>query len=147
MKAVTQETFGGPEVLHLVDIPEPAPRAGRARVRVTAAAVNPVDVAARVGWLRPFMPDLEPPFVVGSDFAGTVLDGDGPYPPGTRVAGLAPWFVTYEGTYAEVISVDPAWLARIPDAIDDVSAASVPLSSQTASQSLDLLGLQASHRC
>jgi NADPH:quinone reductase-like Zn-dependent oxidoreductase len=143
MKAINQETFGGPEVLQLVDIPEPAPRPGRARVRVAATAVNPVDVAARAGWLRPFMPDLEPPFVLGSDFAGTVLDGDGPYPPGTRVAGLAPWFVTHEGTYAEIISVDPAWLARIPDAIDDVSAASVPLTSQTASQSLDLLGLRA----
>ena len=143
MKAIDQETFGGPDVLRLVEIPEPAPRPGRARVRVTAAAVNPVDLAARAGWLRPFMPELEPPFVVGSDFAGTVLDGDGPYPAGTRVAGLAPWFVTHEGTYAEVISVDPAWLAPIPDALDDVSAASVPLSAQTASQSLDLLGLQA----
>jgi NADPH:quinone reductase-like Zn-dependent oxidoreductase len=143
MKAINQETFGGPEVLQLVDIPEPAPRPGRARVRVTAAAVNPVDVAARAGWLRPFMPDLTPPFVLGSEFAGVVIDGDGPYPPGTRVAGLAPWYTTHEGTYAEVISVDPAWLARIPDALDDVTAASVPLTSQTASQSLDLLGLQA----
>jgi NADPH:quinone reductase len=143
MKAINQETFGGPEVLQLVDIPEPAPRPGRARVRVTAAAVNPVDVAARAGWLRPFMPDLAPPFVLGSDFAGVVIDGDGPYPAGTRVAGLAPWYVTHEGTYAEVISVDPAWLARIPDALDDVAAASIPLTSQTASQSLDLLGLQA----
>jgi len=143
MKTITQESFGGPEVLQLVDIPEPAPRPGRARVRVAAAAVNPVDLAARAGWLRPFMPDLEPPFVLGSDFAGTVIDGDGPYPPGTRVAGLAPWYTTHEGTYAEVISVDPAWLARIPDALDDVTAASVPLTAQTASQSLDLLGLQA----
>jgi NADPH:quinone reductase len=143
MKAINQETFGGPEVLRIVDIPEPAPRPGRARVRVTAAAVNPVDLAARAGWLRPFMPDLAPPFVLGSDFAGVVIDGDGPYPAGTRVAGLAPWFVTHEGTYAEVISVDPAWLARIPDALDDVSAASIPLGSQTASQSLDLLGLRA----
>jgi NADPH:quinone reductase-like Zn-dependent oxidoreductase len=143
MKAINQETFGGPDVLRLVDLLEPAPRPGRARVRVTATAVNPVDLAARAGWLRPFMPDLAPPFVLGSDFAGVVIDGDGPYPAGTRVAGLAPWFVTHEGTYAEVISVDPAWLARIPDALDDVTAASVPLTSQSASQALDLLGLRA----
>jgi len=143
MKAITQDDFGGPEVLRVADIPEPAPQLGRARVRVAAAAVNPVDLAARAGWLRAFMPELAPPFVLGSDFAGTVQDGDGPYPPGTRVAGLAPWFVTHEGTYAEIISVDPAWLAPIPDAIDDVSAASIPLGAETASQSLDLLGLRA----
>ena len=139
MKAVNQETYGGPDVLQVVDIPEPAPQPGRARVRVAATAVNPVDVAARAGWLRPVLPDLEPPFVLGSDFAGVVIDGAGPYPPGTRVAGLAPWYTTQEGTYAEVISVDPAWLARIPDALDDVTAASVPLTAETASQALDLL--------
>jgi NADPH:quinone reductase-like Zn-dependent oxidoreductase len=143
MRAIQQTSFGGPEVLTVADIPEPAPRAGRTRIRVTAAAVNPVDIAARAGWLRAALPDLAPPFIVGSDFAGTVLDGDGPFAPGARVAGLAPWFVTQEGTYAEVISVEPAWLAGIPDPIDDVTAAAVPLSAQSAAQALDLAGVGA----
>jgi NADPH:quinone reductase-like Zn-dependent oxidoreductase len=46
MRAIQQSTFGGSEVLQLVEVPEPAPRAGRVRLRVTAVGVNPADVAA-----------------------------------------------------------------------------------------------------
>jgi len=143
MKAIQQYDFGGPEVLTVTEIPEPEPRAGRVRVRVAATAVNPADLAARAGWLRQALPDLAPPFVVGADLAGTVIDGDGPFAPGTRVAGLAPWFVNQEGTYAEVVSIDPVHLAEIPAGVDDVTAAAVPVTAETAWQALDLAGLTA----
>jgi NADPH:quinone reductase-like Zn-dependent oxidoreductase len=89
------------------------------------------------------MPDLAPPFVIGSDVAGTVLDGDGTFASGTRVAALAPWFLTREGTYAEVVSVDPAWLAEIPASVDDVTAAAAPLVAETGLEALDQVNLQA----
>ncbi|MFF1683074.1 NADP-dependent oxidoreductase [Streptomyces sp. NPDC058256] len=143
MKAIQQYDFGGPEVLTVTEIPEPAPRAGRVRVRVTGTSVNPADLAARAGWLRQVLPDLAPPFILGADLAGTVIDGDGPFVPGTRVAGLAPWFVDQEGTYAEVVSIDPAHLAEIPDEVDDVTAAAVPITAETAWQALELGGLGA----
>lgn len=143
MRAIQQFTFGGPEVLRLVDLPEPAGQPGRVRVRVAAVGVNPADVAARAGWLAGRMPDLALPFTVGSDLAGTVLDGDGPFAPGTRVAALSPWFVTREGTYAEIVSVDPAWLAEIPADVDDVTAAAVPLVAETGIEALDQVDLRA----
>lgn len=140
MRAVQQFEFGGPEVLQLVDLPEPLARPGHVRVRVTAVSVNPVDIAARAGWLTTRLPDLAPPFVLGSDLAGTMIDSDGPFPAGTRVAGLSPWFLHHEGTYAEVVSVDPAWLAEIPPNVDDAVAAAVPLAAETGIEALDRIG-------
>lgn len=43
MKAIGLMRFGGPEVLHVVDLPEPEPHSGEVRIRVYAAAVNPTD--------------------------------------------------------------------------------------------------------
>ena len=51
MKAVIIGSFGGPEVLRIADLPVPHPGTGQVRISVQAAAVNPVDVATRAGWL------------------------------------------------------------------------------------------------
>ena len=51
MKAVVVRRFGGPEVLELADVAVPEPAQGQVRIRVQAAAVNPVDIATRAGWL------------------------------------------------------------------------------------------------
>ena len=51
MKAVIIGSFGGPEALQIADLPVPHPGTGQVRIRVQAAAVNPVDVATRAGWL------------------------------------------------------------------------------------------------
>jgi NADPH:quinone reductase len=51
MKAVVIDRFGGPEVLQIAELDVPEPAAGQVRVRVQAAAVNPVDIATRAGWL------------------------------------------------------------------------------------------------
>ncbi|PRY30775.1 NADP-dependent oxidoreductase [Pseudosporangium ferrugineum] len=143
MKAIQQQGYGDPDVLALAEVDEPPARPGRVRVRVTAAAVNPFDLAVRSGRMRAVLPDLAPPFIPGSDFAGTVIDGDGGFRPGARVAGLIPWLATREGAYAETISVDPAWLAAVPAGLDDVRAAAVPLAAQTARQALGLAGARA----
>lgn len=49
MKAVIIGSFGGPEALQIADLPVPHPGTGQVRIRVQAAAVNPVDVATRAG--------------------------------------------------------------------------------------------------
>ena len=51
MKAVVIHRFGGPEVLEVAELDAPEPMAGQVRIHVQAAAVNPVDIATRAGWL------------------------------------------------------------------------------------------------
>jgi NADPH:quinone reductase-like Zn-dependent oxidoreductase len=49
MKAIGLTEFGGPEVLKVVDLPDPQPAPGEVRIRVHAAAVNPADITFRTG--------------------------------------------------------------------------------------------------
>jgi NADPH2:quinone reductase len=77
MRACVIDRFGGPDELHLAEVPMPKPAAGEALVRVAYASVNPADWKCREGWLAPF---FEPrfPFIVGFDAAGVVAAvGDG----------------------------------------------------------------------
>jgi NADPH:quinone reductase len=70
MKAVGFSEFGGPEVLRLVTLPVPSPGPDEVRVRVTAAAVNPTDLAFRSGAHRSMPAGVVPPYVPGMDLAG-----------------------------------------------------------------------------
>jgi NADPH:quinone reductase len=131
--------FGGPEVLQVAERPEPAAGSGEVRVRVRASTINPVDTAARAGYLTPLFPQVEPPFVAGWDFAGTLLDAAAGLPAGQPVAGMVPWLDTLRGTNAEVITVDPGWFAPVPDGVDLAEAASLGMNALTARQALDLV--------
>ncbi|MBP2583114.1 NADPH:quinone reductase-like Zn-dependent oxidoreductase [Streptomyces sp. PvR006] len=145
MRVVEVTAYGGPEVLRMARRPEPEAGAvpGMVRVRLKAAGVNQADLRIRAGLYADAVGDLKPPFVLGTDFAGKLLDPAPGMEPGARVAGHIPWYelLTGEGTYAEVIWVDPQWLAVIPDDVEFTVAASVPLASDTAQQGLDRLGL------
>ncbi|MBT2440701.1 NADP-dependent oxidoreductase [Streptomyces sp. ISL-36] len=144
MRVVEVTAYGGPEVLRMARRPEPEPGEipGRVRVRLKAASVNQEDLKIRSGGRAAALGDLMPPFVLGSDFAGTLLDPVAGLPAGTRVAGFVPWMETGgQGTYAEIILVEPEWLAPIPDDVDFTAAASLPLSSLTARQAIDHMGL------
>ncbi|WP_055602513.1 NADP-dependent oxidoreductase [Streptomyces aureus] len=147
MRVVEVTAYGGPEVLRMARRPEPVAGdvPGRVRVRLKAAGVNQADVRIRAGLYAGAVGDLKPPFVLGTDFAGKLLDPVPGMAEGTRVAGYINWYeeLTGEGTYAEVVWVDPAWLAPIPDDVDFTAAASVPLASATAQQGLDRLALPA----
>jgi NADPH:quinone reductase-like Zn-dependent oxidoreductase len=131
MRVIEVRQFGGPEVLALVDRPEPAVAANEVLVRVRASTVNPVDRAVRAGRI----PNLSAPVVLGWDFAGTV--------DGRPVVGMVPWFVARRGTNAEFVAVQHDWFVPLSEGVDPVAAATVPLSGQTAKQALDLLGVQA----
>ena len=134
MRAVRQHTLGGPEVLVVEEVPKPEPAPTEVLVRVAAAGVNPVDWKVRVGG------GLlgEPPFTVGWDMAGTVEEvgfGVTWLAPGDRVFGM-PRFPREAACYAEYVVSPSRQLARIPEVLADVEAASVPLAGLTAWQSL-----------
>lgn len=130
MRVVEVTAYGGPEVLRMARRPEPEAGAvpGKVRVRLKAAGVNQADLRIRAGRYADAVGDLRPPFVLGTDFAGRLLDPVPGMPPGARVAGFVPWFemLTGDGTYAEVIWAAPEWLAPIPDDVDFTVAASLP---------------------
>ena len=91
-RAVIYETFGGPEVLELRDVPEPHAGPGEVRVRVAAAGLNPMDwgIASRPEAAARF--GITVPSGFGSDFAGVVDEaGDGAtgFALGDRVYGGA----------------------------------------------------------
>jgi NADPH2:quinone reductase len=78
MRAAGVTEFGGPEALHLVDVPAEPLGAGQVRVRVTAAAVNPTDTYARNGTYAGRDPVKEFPYVPGMDVAGVLTEiGEG----------------------------------------------------------------------
>ncbi|MFI5687662.1 zinc-binding alcohol dehydrogenase family protein [Streptomyces sp. NPDC051636] len=141
MRALEVTAFGTPDVLRLVHRPDPEPRPGTVRVRIHATIVNPVDCWVRRGTMANRTPNLSFPFTLGFDIAGTVLDDTDVFTAGQRVIGLYPWFVegTGKGANAEIIHADPRWLAPLPDSVDWATAATVPLNSLTARQSLYLL--------
>jgi NADPH:quinone reductase-like Zn-dependent oxidoreductase len=72
MRAVGFTEFGGPEVLGIVTLPVLSPGPGQVRVRVTAAAVNPTDLAFRAGAHRSVPAGMQPPYVPGMDLAGVI---------------------------------------------------------------------------
>jgi NADPH:quinone reductase-like Zn-dependent oxidoreductase len=134
MRAIRQERLGGPDVLELVTVPRPEPRATEVLVRVRAAGVNPVDWKTRAtgGQLG------SPPFVLGWDVAGTVEAvgaGVTRFAVGDRVFGM-PAFPFEAGCYAEYVTARSRELVAVPDGLSDVEAAALPLSSLIAWQSL-----------
>ena len=97
MKAIVVEECGGPEVLRLKEVPDPAAGAGEVAVRVRAAGVNPVETYQRAG-SQGYAPAL--PFTPGADGAGIVESV------GAGVTAFAPGDKVYiggslTGTYAE----------------------------------------------
>jgi NADPH:quinone reductase-like Zn-dependent oxidoreductase len=137
MRAITQDTFGGPEVLRLADVPRPDPWPTEVLVRVRAAGVNPVDWKTRRGAGMAAILG-EPPFVLGWDVSGVVESvgfGVTSLAVGDEVYGM-PWFPRQAGAYAQYVTAPSRQFARKPASIDHVRAAAVPLAALTAWQVL-----------
>lgn len=139
MRALRYDRYGPPDVLKLVEIDEPVPRAGELKVRVGAASLNPLDVKIRAGHTR-LLPMFErPPRGTGVDFAGVVVGTGGGdvrgYFPGARVFGAASPF-RRDGTFAEFVCVRPSDVAPTPSSLDDEHAAALPVAGGTAVQAL-----------
>ncbi len=132
MKAIRIEQYGGPEVMRYVDIEVPEPNAGEVLVKVAAAGVDPVDYKIRQGH---FLGEDKLPRTLGRELAGTVArlgEGVSGLQPGDRVFGM----IGDDGGYAEYACIAAANLASVPQAMDLVNAAGVPLAAHTAWQAL-----------
>ncbi|MFE7572673.1 NADP-dependent oxidoreductase [Streptomyces sp. NPDC057539] len=137
MRAITQDTFGGPEVLRLAEQARPQPLPTEVQVRVHAAGVNPVDWKTRAGGGMAGVLG-EPPFVLGWDVSGVVAEvGFGVHTlrVGDEVYGM-PWFPRQAGGYAEYVTAPARQFARKPASLGHDRAAAVPLAALTAWQSL-----------
>lgn len=146
-RAIRFHEFGGTEVLRLERVPVPKPAEGEVCVRTVAAAVNPKDCLVRKGKFEK-MTGTDFPFGVGHDFAG-VIDAVGPgvtdLQPGDRVFGMTNGMVGR--TYADHVALPRAECAEVPEAVDLVHAAGVPLAALTALQALrDLAGVRVGRR-
>jgi len=145
MKAIRIHSYGGPEVLQYEDVPRPVLDDDDVLIKVHAAGVNPVDWKIRQGYMEKM---LTLPLIPGWDVAGVIEEkgrsvmhfdiGDSVY---SRPA------IFRNGAYAEYIAVKASEVAMMPQTIDYVQAAAVPLAGLTAWQSLfDLAHLKAGQK-
>lgn len=141
MRAAIVERYGPPEVVRVVDVPDPLPRKGRVLVRVHATGVSSGDARIRgasfppgfavpsrlaFGLRRPRQP------ILGGTVAGEVVsvgDGVAGWAPGDRVSAMTGFRL---GTHAELAVVRSKDLVRTPEAVADTDAAGVLFGGTTA---------------
>lgn len=127
MRAAVCPAYGPPEVIRLEDRPSPVPADGEVRVRVRAAAVNYPDVLMVANKYQISVP---PPFIPGSEFAGTIdqiTSGTGDFTVGDLVTGTGMY-----GAFAEEVAVAAAGVSRIPDGLNECTAAAFGVAYRTA---------------
>ncbi|MBB5907234.1 NADP-dependent oxidoreductase [Actinoalloteichus hymeniacidonis] len=145
MKAIGVYRYGGPEALHVLDLPEPQAGPGEVRIRVHAAAVSATDVLLRTGGHAVRMPDRQPPFVPGMDAAGIIdqlgPEVDGRLWVGQRVIAMVLFVGPHGGAYAEQVVVPAASVVPAPKDADFPAASTVLMNALTARLALDELSL------
>jgi NADPH:quinone reductase-like Zn-dependent oxidoreductase len=127
MRAVLLRQTGGPEVLHVEDVPQPELGDGEVLIRVRAASINPIDWKFRRG-----IAPKELPAVLGNDVSGVVEQSraDG-FAEGDAVFGFSP-----RGGYAELAVAPAQAIAKKPAGVSHEQAAALPVSGLTAWQAL-----------
>jgi NADPH:quinone reductase len=117
MRAVQIEEFGGPEVLQVVDLPQPEPADGEVLIEVSRAGINFADTHQRE---NTYLARYEVPLVLGGEVAGTTPDGK-------RVVALL-----RSGGYAEYAVAHEATVFPIPEGVDDGTALALIIQGLTA---------------
>lgn len=144
MRALTYDTFGGNENLHVTEQPKPTPGPGEVLIKVVAAGVNPVDWKVLRGHLQGLMPH-QLPIIPGWDVAGVVeaVGPDAPeFAPGDEVMAYARKDWVHAGTYADYVTFSVRGVARKPAALTWAQAAGLPLAGGAAYRTLQLLDLE-----
>jgi NADPH2:quinone reductase len=140
MRAIRAETFSGYQGLKLIELPKPAITNGKLLVRMTAAGVTPLDHTILSGKFH----GSKPPLILGNEGAGVVEEGGGTeLPAGSRVMFFGAYGAFEDGTYSEWVAVRKEDLCLIPDNVDDVNAAGIPVAYLTGQVALTLAGFQA----
>jgi len=125
MRAIRIDGFGGPEVLRLVELPDPAPGSGQLLVRTEAAGLNFIDVYCRTGlYPNPL------PLVPGMEGAGIVA-GVGPDVTGFREGDRVAWAGIF-GSYADRLLLPAARAIAVPGGVETRTAAALMLQGMTA---------------
>jgi NADPH:quinone reductase-like Zn-dependent oxidoreductase len=130
MKAIVLHQYGGPDKLKYEDVPDPVPAEGEILVRLAATSVNPVDYKMRSGAAAARFP-VEFPGILGRDIAGVVRalgPGASGFAPGDKVIAFG------SKTYAELAVVKATDVAHLPDGLDVVESAALPLVLLTGEQ-------------
>jgi len=125
MKAIQVKQPGGPEVLELVDVPVPEPKANEAVVKLAASGVNFIDVYQREGRYKVLLP-----FVLGQEGAG-VVNAVGSNVTSLKAGDRVAW-TGLLGGYAEYAAVPADRLVAIPAGVTDQQAAAAMLQGMTA---------------
>jgi len=118
MRAVQITRFGGPEVLDVVDLPDPTPGEGQQLYEVSSSGVNFADTHQTED---SYLAKQELPLIPGAEFVGTPAGG------GPRVVGLLPG-----GGYAQQVAASPRLTWPVPDGVTDEQALAVVLQGATA---------------
>ncbi|MGW8377475.1 NADP-dependent oxidoreductase [Streptomyces sp. ODS28] len=137
--AIAFTEYGPAEVLHPLEIAQPAPGPGQVRIAVRTAGVNPLDCKLRSGVLQQVYP-VQFPSVPGLEAAGVVEalgEGVTELLEGDEVLGP-----TLTGAYAESALASAEALVIRPGSLSWEEAAGIPTAAETAYRLLDLLGLQ-----
>jgi len=146
MRALVVRRLDGPDALELMETPLPEPAQGQVRIKVAAAAINPIDLVVASGTaVQAGLTVLREQFGLGWDVAG-VVDATGPgagLPIGTPVIGLADRLGRPLKTHAEYVVLDSTAVTLAPKNVDLVDAATIPLNALTALRALKLLQLTA----
>ncbi|WP_326758967.1 NADP-dependent oxidoreductase [Streptomyces phaeochromogenes] len=138
MKAVQYQSFGGPEVLEVTEVPDPKMFDDLVVVRIEAAALNPADLGFQSGAVDPVV-DFFFPVIPGWDVAGVVEQAGAAtagFRPGDEVIGFVRGQIMHHGTYAEKISAEPRQLVRKPRNLSWAQAAGLPVAGLTAYQAI-----------
>ncbi|TCO45516.1 NADPH:quinone reductase-like Zn-dependent oxidoreductase [Kribbella antiqua] len=144
MRALVARRLEGPDALEVIETPVPEPAAGQVRIKVAAAAVNPVDVAVSTGKVVQYgVTAPREQFGLGWDVAGTIdAIGEGvDLTPGTPVIGLADLLGLPLKTHAEYVVLNADAVAPAPKGLDLTAASTIALNALTALQALKALQL------
>jgi NADPH:quinone reductase-like Zn-dependent oxidoreductase len=146
MQAIGLNEFGGPEVLQVVEVPNPEPGPDELRIRVHAVGVNPTDLTFRAGGRAAQLIGRPGPYIPGVDAAGVVErvgpGGDGRLAVGDRVVAFVVPMGPHGGSYAQYIVVPEASVVPAPSRATFAEAATLLLNAATARLSLDALALR-----
>lgn len=138
VRALTLQAYGGADATRLAHVAAPVAAPGQVLVNVRAAGLNALDWKVREGLVRDAFP-IGLPAVLGLELAGVVEAvgaGVTRFKAGDRVMGA----IGALGAYAELVAVDADRLAPTPDALDDLTAAALPVAALAAWQALEMGG-------